>query len=206
MNPFYILILFIAPFMGTIITGFFDLLIDNDVAPLLPQMNGYTFGQALVALAATFLVLQQPTQPAGFGAFIVFVALIFVLVLSAWIDKHQKDITYERISEVLDDKAKIQWKNVDDSIFIKEISRWLLRVDFIPGSPVEKVTNSRKKRRQKLVALINGHFAVTSQLTEKDFEIPEETRVRWRNIQLGITVFSLIFYGASIIALINTQA
>ncbi|MBZ0317920.1 MAG: hypothetical protein K8L91_15975 [Anaerolineae bacterium] len=188
----------LAPIISTFALNLLTLLGEKEISPIIPQINGFSFGQLVGAWFAVLIVNQEgkfaPLSTLG-GALYVFV------LLQVLIDKQQKQITKDHVWGVLKNRFGL---SPDRLKAIQEISDSLIEADFFPNSLLNQFNNwsghSRQKRREQLLQLVKVSVRNTAQahtqgeIDEKVFIVPIEKRRGLRVAYFLVTSASLLIY------------
>lgn len=204
---FYLIILIAAPILGSTLIAVINVLIDKEIAPYLPQINSNSFSQAIAALALAILVTRNLSQSTIIIGLMLIIALFFVLLVQAWLDKRQEKITQDHVRYILETKLKFK-----DGINLNEvlpIAFSLVDVDFFPKSIPNIISDfPRKRRREHLVNFINRHLRdpqAGSPIDQTDILVPP-AKQRWlKFFSILISVVSLLIYCISVSLLVLSQ-
>jgi hypothetical protein len=222
-NPLYIIYivaLVLFPIIGTLITSIFYAVAGKEIPPLLPQINGFSVGQAAIALVATFQINKEASAGVVIASFILFLSLIVILFFQTLIDKKQEQLTKEHVSEVLQNANKVRLKQGFAFTLVEKIGHTMVAVDLFPDSWPNQWSNyPRKSRREQLVEMINQHMTEDSpqsnppgavkhpdkSLKQEDFLIPDTKGESIRRQYVILTVVSLFCYLLSIALFVSAS-
>ena len=198
------IVLFIAPLLGAIFTCAFTKLAKKEIPPLMPQLNSYSFGQAIIIIVAAFST-ERLSPGVGLATFFVFLTLVFLLLGQAWIDQAKKEKTDDYTSEIIDEKVRPHLKPGIEIDKVKNIAYSLIEEDFFPKSWTQKRSGYRRQRRREQFAeLINDDFCsgLPQPLSQKDFLVSDDRTKTLRALYLFVNSLSFIFYLGSVTLLI----
>jgi hypothetical protein len=197
-GTYVVVLLILAPFIGTLINSIYELLGRGEISPVLPKLVSYSFGQAFFAIAVS---VAFPVEPVLRGfAVVTLISMIVIVALQAYLDANAKKSTQTHIQRVL--QTKVQLKAGVDRDLLRELANSLVDVDFIPGSIPNVLSGlPRKARREQLAQLINGYLTEPGHnpLTERDFLLEENEIRRLRRTYAVANLFAVGLYLLSVV-------
>jgi hypothetical protein len=200
----WVIILFFAPFIGTLIASLINLVINREIPPILPQINLQSFGQAFVAMVVLGLITQTTKTVFLLSDALVIVFLFIVLLAQAFIDKRQTEETRKHVRKVLKEKVEINLTEKIDLSPIYEVAESLIDVDYFPDSIANELSGrKRRDRRNQFINIfascLENKGGMKISLSEKDFLVPNNEAAFLKNAYVIISGVSVFLYFVSIL-------
>lgn len=196
---FFSIFLFVGPLLGPLFTRFLDRHRGKELAPFMPQLNTYSFGQAIIILVASLTIAwpSEWTQGILIVAIFLFVTLVFFLIQWDLSDQEKENKTKEHVTKILDEHVRDHLKDNVDFEELKNLAFALIEEDLLPNSRTQMLSGyPRQKRREQFVKLINSHFCneLPQILTQEHFLLPVKEREVINRRYKQVVIVSCIFY------------